>query len=347
MMMSKSTRRRSAHMPTNQDSLFRQWLMLRLVPRFPRKITVQALRQALRDEGYIVTDRTVQRDLIELSNIFPLTSDIREKPHGWSWQKDAKNFDLPGLTVNASLTLVLAEQHLSGLLPTSALEQLKPYFDAAHDRLDAEPQPRHRRSWLDKVRTVPPSQPLLAPEIDPIVHGVITEALLDEKQVQISYKKAGSSTPVEYRIHPLALVQRGAVIYLHVRIFDYPDARILALHRIRSATLLDESAVYPDDYQVDESIKAGTWGFGDGEAVKVTLLFQPGCGDHLYETPLATDQKIRALEDKRLEVTATLVITPQFRWWLLGFGAGVEVVAPKSLRSRFGDIAEGMASTYR
>lgn len=321
--------------------------MLRLVPRFPRKITVQALRQALRDEGYIVTDRTVQRDLIELSNIFPLTSDIREKPHGWSWQKDAKNFDLPGLTVNASLTLVLAEQHLSGLLPTSALEQLKPYFDAAHDRLDAEPQPRHRRSWLDKVRTVPPSQPLLAPEIDPIVHGVITEALLDEKQVQISYKKAGRSTPVEYRIHPLALVQRGAVIYLHVRIFDYPDARILALHRIRSATLLDESAVYPDDYQVDESIKAGTWGFGDGEAVKVTLLFQPGCGDHLYETPLATDQKIRALEDKRLEVTATLVITPQFRWWLLGFGAGVEVVAPKSLRSRFGDIAEGMASTYR
>jgi predicted DNA-binding transcriptional regulator YafY len=334
-------------MPTNQDSLYRQWLMLRLVPRFPQKITVQALRQSLRDESYIVTDRTVQRDLIELSNVFPLTADIRDKPHGWSWQKDAKNFDLPGLTVNASLTLVLAEQHLSGLLPTSALEQLKPYFDAARYRLNVEPQPHHRRSWLDKVRTVPSSQPLLAPEIDPLVHCVITEALLDEKQVQISYKKAGSNTPVEYRIHPLALVQRAAVIYLHVRISDYPDTRIVALHRIQSATLLDESAVYPADYKVDESIKAGTWGFGDGETAKVTLRFQPGCGDHLYETPLAADQQIKVLEDKRLEVTAKLVITPQFHWWLLGFGAGVEVVAPKSLRSTFAGIAEGMGNIYR
>jgi predicted DNA-binding transcriptional regulator YafY len=336
-------------MPTNQDSLFRQWLMLRLVPRFPLKITVKELKQALRDESYIVTNRTIQRDLTELSGKFPLTVDDRDKAHGygWSWQKDAKNFDLPGLTINASLTLVLAEQHLSGLLPTSALEQLKPYFAAAHSLLDTEPKPQHCRSWLDKVRTVPPSQPLLAPEIDPLVHDIITKALLHEMQVQISYKKAGSNTPVEYRIHPLALVQRAAVIYLHVRISDYPDTRILALHRIQSATLLDESAVYPADYKVDESIKAGTWGFGDGETAKVTLRFQPGCGDHLYETPLAADQQIKVLEDKRLEVTAKLVITPQFHWWLLGFGAGVEVVAPKSLRSTFAGIAEGMGNIYR
>jgi hypothetical protein len=40
------------------------------------------------------------------------------------------------------------------------------------------------------------------------------------------------------------------------------------------------------------------------------------------------------------------VMTPQFRWWLLGFAAGVEVVAPKSLRSAFIGIAVGMGNIY-
>jgi predicted DNA-binding transcriptional regulator YafY len=58
-------------MPKHQDSLFRQWHMLRLVPRYPQKVTAQALRQTLLGEGFEVTERTVQRDLIELSTVFP------------------------------------------------------------------------------------------------------------------------------------------------------------------------------------------------------------------------------------------------------------------------------------
>lgn len=333
-------------MPKHQDSLFRQWHMLRAVPRYPQKVTAQALRQTLYDQGFDVTERTVQRDLTELSDVFPLIADEREKPFGWSWQKDARNFDLPGLTLQESLTFVLAEQHLSGLLPSSILEQLQHYFGAAHRRLDGEPQPHHCRSWLDKVRTVPPTQPLLQPDIDPRVHDVISEALLHEKQVLVSYRRRGSELAVEYRIHPLALVQRDTVIYLHVRIRDYPDTRILALHRIQSATLTDDRVDYPENYQVDETIKAGVWGFGNGELAQVKLLFKKGCADHLHETRLSADQNISTRDDGCVEIVASLAITPQLTWWLLGFGDGVEVLAPKSLRNKFAAVAAGMARTY-
>jgi len=333
-------------MPKHQDSLFRQWHMLRLIPRFPRKISAQTLHQTLFDSGFEVTQRTVQRDLIELSTVFPLTNDAREKPFGWSWQQNVHNFDLPGLTLQASLMLVLAEQHLPDLLPTSVLEQLKHYFGAAHNRINSEPLPHRSRSWLDKVRTVPPSQPLLAPEIDPLVQDIISDALLHEKQVKISYKKPGKSTTNDYQIHPLALVQRATVIYLHARIFDSTDTRIFALHRMKAATLLDEDVVYPEGYQVDETIKAGIWGFGNGEIDKVKLVFKPGCGAHLYETKLAKDQQVLALEDKRLQVTATVAMTPQFYWWILGFGDGVEVVAPESLRNKVVATVQGMANIY-
>ena len=72
-------------MPKHQDSLFRQWHMLRLVPRFPQKKTAQTIHQTLLGDGFEVTERTVQRDLNELSCIFPLTVDDSEKPFGWSW----------------------------------------------------------------------------------------------------------------------------------------------------------------------------------------------------------------------------------------------------------------------
>lgn len=92
-------------MAKNQDALFRQWHMLRLMPRYPHKITVQDVRRHLEGEGFEITERSIQRDLNELSCSFPLCCDSREKPYGWSWQKDAESFDLPGLTIPEALTL--------------------------------------------------------------------------------------------------------------------------------------------------------------------------------------------------------------------------------------------------
>jgi predicted DNA-binding transcriptional regulator YafY len=333
-------------MPKNQDALFRQWHMLRRVPRYPQKITVQDIRRGLVESGFDITERSIQRDLNELSEVFPLLCDDREKPFGWSWQKDAASFDLPGLSVPEALTLVMAEQHLRDLLPAPMVDQLQPYFKSARKRLDVEPTPHRGRSWLDKVRSVPPTQPLLPPKIDEAVQHVISEALLYEKQVSIRYRKREKKTAVEYRIHPLALIQRGPMLYLYCRIFDYEDARMLAINRIQSAELLEDRAVYPKDFSIDRQADLGTWGFGSGETIKVELIFQAGYGDHLFETPLSKDQVIEALPDDELRVTATVADTPQLKWWLLGFGEGVEVVGPSALRDHIGATALELFRLY-
>lgn len=333
-------------MPTNQDTLIRQWHMLRMVPRYPHKATVQFIRGTLQGEGFEVTERTVQRDLNELSVVFPLTVDDREKPYGWSWQKDAASFNLPGLTIPESLTLTMAEQHLKPLLPVSMMEQLMPYFEAAHKRLDAEPKPHRGRSWLDKVRTVPPTQPLIPPKVFPDVQSIISQALLHEKQVEIQYRKRGEKKNITYRAHPLALVQRGPILYLYCRVFDYEDARILAMHRITAATLLEEAAIYPKGFSMDEKMEAGVWGFGDGGRITIDLLFESGYGDHLLESPLSKDQKVDELEEGKLKVIATVADTPQLRWWLMGFGEGVEVLAPAKLRLEMATTATFMYQKY-
>lgn len=334
-------------MPTNQDTLVRQWHMLRLVPRYPQKATVQSIHSALQAEGFETTQRTVQRDLNELSLVFPLMADDREKPYGWSWQKDAANFNLPGLTIPEALTMALAEQQLALLLPASMVHELQPHFDAAHKRLKAEPQPHRGRSWLDKVRIVPPTQPLLSPKIRPEVQTVITEALLHERQVDIEYRKRGESKNVVYRVHPLAMVQRGPMLYLYCRLFDYEDTRILAMNRVMAATLLDEAAVFPKDFSLNEKVEAGVWDFGGGGKCRIELVFDPERGDHLLETPLSKDQQAEELENGGLKVIATVADTPQLRWWLMAFGDCVEVIAPENLRAELFGTAQSMCDKYR
>lgn len=317
-------------MPSAQDTLLRHWHMLRLIPRYPAKVSVSELKNTLASQGFEVTARTLQRDLQEISHIFPLTVDEREKPFGWSWQRDARSFDLPGLTVAEALTWAMAEQHLKNLLPVSVMDLLQPHFNAAHHRLEGEPKPQNARAWLDKVRTVPASQPLLPPKIDELVHREISHALLHEKQAEVRYRKKGQTELSTYRIHPLGLVQRGPVIYLYCRLFDYEDARLLALHRIEAVTVLADDAIYPDDFDMDDKAARGIWDFGSGERIRIKLRFTAQAGEHLYETPLSDDQTIEETGDGYLIVTATVADTPQLKWWIAGFRESVSIISSET-----------------
>lgn len=76
------------------DALDRTLAMLRHIPRYPRRVDTVSLRDRLAGMGYVVSLRTIQRDLNKLSERFPLKSDD-SKPQGWWWAKDAGVLDIP------------------------------------------------------------------------------------------------------------------------------------------------------------------------------------------------------------------------------------------------------------
>ena len=91
--------------------------MLRMIPREPRKMSTTELREKLSDEGYDTTPRTIQRDLLTLSESFPLVCDDRSHPYGWSRAKHANTQSLPGMDTATALTFTLTEQYLSEMQP--------------------------------------------------------------------------------------------------------------------------------------------------------------------------------------------------------------------------------------
>lgn len=297
-------------MATNQLSLLRQWNMLRLIPRSPCKISVRDLCDKLRDADFPVTNRTVQRDLVELSAVFQLTVDDRERPFGWSWQRDASSFDLPGLSVPEALTLTLVEQHLRNQLPPSALNALQPHFQSAARILSSADGTVMSKAWLKKVRTIAPLQPLLPPVIDDCCQRTVYLALLQDQRLRLHYKKRDAAATTMYDVvHPLGIVQKGRLIYLVCMLSDYDDVRTLALHRIQQAHLIDEPVRKKPGFDLDNFIASGEFGFRTGEPIVLRATFQRAVGEHLFETPLSFDQVLEVAEDGTLALTATVPST--------------------------------------
>lgn len=334
-------------MTTNQHTLLRQWHMLHMIPRAPRKISAQAIRARLADAEFAVTERTIQRDLHELSQVFPLTVDDRDKPFGWSWQHDSPNFDLPGLSVPEALTLALVQQHLANALPPATLDALQPYFMSAGQALGAIDEDAKSNSWLGKVRTIAPMQRLMPPVVNDGCQRTVYDALMRDQQLKLSYKKRDAAAAVQYAsVHPLAIIQRGQIIYLVCMFSDYDDIRTLAMHRVVEAEMLYLPSRKKPGFSVDAYIESGSMGLCTGEPVQLRAVFARASGEHLFETALSKDQTLTSLADGRLELVATVPNTKELQWWLLGMGDGVEVLGPPALREQIGATIGKMAAAY-
>jgi predicted DNA-binding transcriptional regulator YafY len=331
----------------SNDTLARQWQLLRMLPRYPQKVTARDLQRRLADLGYDTTKRTVERDLLSLSEMFAIQQEDRERPYGWSWQKKAPILDVPGLTVPQALSFELIQRFLQPLLPHSILNELNPYFDVAARQLATLPKGHGVPAWSNKIRIVHPAQSLLPPKIDPAAQANVYEALLHNRRLRIVYRKRDAKGPVEYVIHPLAIVQRGPVTYLVCTLFDYEDVLLLALHRILSAVMLTEAAKYPPGFDLDAYIGAGAVDFGQGSRIRLEVLFEKHAAEHLAETPLSGDQKVTAVDGKRVRVTATVAETPQLLWWLLALGSSVEVIKPRRLRQSLAATIAAANRQYR
>ena len=72
-----------------------------------------------------------------------------------------------------------------------------------------------------------------------------------------------------------------------------------------------------------------------------------GVAQHLLETPLSQDQTLEMLDEGRVRITATVKDTGQLRWWLMGFGAQVEVIGPESVRQAIAGQISELATVYQ
>ena len=323
---------------TTRRTLARQWELLKLLPSRGTGKTAAELTQDLNAVGFKVSKRQVERDLWELYEAFHLECNETSLPYGWKWPQGA-GVDLPAVTLAEALSLTLVHDTLKPLLPPSLLAALQPRFDLARKKLDSLSPGNARASWLKKVATVLPSLPLQPAQLADEVVEAVHEGLLRERQLEVSYLGQDAKAPTPMRLHPLGLVNRGAVSYLVATAWDYEDVRLYAMHRIREATLTEEPARQPAGFELQAYIRQGALQFGGERTIRLKARASDELLRILAETPLSQDQVL-----KGHTLSATVRDTWQLTWWILSQGAGIEVLKPLTLRKQIaGKIAEAHA----
>ena len=331
-------------MRKSTDTLSRQWALLRAIPAYPHWLSTRELHQRTWDQGHEVSIRTIQRDLDFLSSPFPLLSEGRGKTLYWQWMPGSRGLEIPSMSQSTALVFQLSDHYLRQLLPSNVLGLLAPYLERASTAL----ADTKLSNWNEKVIHLEQGPQLTPPEVDDDIRDTIYKSLLEGRKLEVEYVPRYETDSNTYPINPLGIVLREGVFYVVCTIWEYTDIRQLAMHRIKSAKLLDEGARPIKGFDLKRYIhEESAFGYPESsKSIKLKVLFNEGAAFHLTERKLSEDQVLKKTSGGYFCLTATVKDTSELRWWLLSFGVGVEVLAPKALRKEFKGMAESMARMY-
>ena len=327
-------------MSKRPDSLETLQLTLELLKRIrkDRAVTASELCQKLidTDAKYTRKLRTIQRLLETLSDpdfkALDIERDESSKPYRYRWKESAKGITTGALSPQESLLLTLAEQQLGNLLPARLMKSMEGFFSQARGRLDDSENTQLEREWLNKVRVVSTSQPLLPPKVNAEVFEQVSNALYGNQWLDVQYKNAAGKKTTS-KVMPLGLAQQGPCMYLVCRYDGFDDERCLALHRLISAKASTLKFERPKEFNLKQFDDDGRFGYGDGTKIKLSFRIEKAAGLHVVECPLSADQKVVELGDV-YHITATVVDSDMLDWWLRGFGDGVDGIAKQQVNER-------------
>ncbi len=311
------------------NSLYRQWQILSRLST-GKWMGTRELQETLEREGIDISLRTIQRDLNQISQRFPIESN-KTVPQGWRWRSDAPIQSLPHMTSSQAVTFMMVEEHLKHLLPPSLIEEMNPWFDLARRSLSTQ---NNVRQWINRVRIVPGNQPLIPPVVEKFAQQAIYEGLLQDKQIECVYRSRGPQGEERtYILNPLALVQKGSIIYLICTRHDKTEVQTFALHRFKSATVLDTRALHPVNFDIDAYIDSGALGFRvdfdkPTEHVDLELIMNEADALYFTESQLSKEQTIVKISDDLYKVSASVPFTSQLVWWLRSFGKKIIRIEP-------------------
>lgn len=130
--------------------------------------------------------------------------------------------------------------------------------------MDEHGRNQPEREWLNKVRVVSTSQPLLPPKVHSHAFEQVSNALYGNQWLDVTYRNAAGKQATS-RVMPLGLAQQGPRMYLVCRFDGYGNERCLALHRMISASASSLTFDRPKDFDLKQFDDNGRFGYGDEE----------------------------------------------------------------------------------
>lgn len=334
------------------------WDVLELLQRDGGWVPARILYDWLRPKyGYSpAAAKTMQRGLQRLFEAGLIYGRGQGSARCWRTNPDKTPAKAEVKSVELAVALLQLEQFATHQLPPEALKIMREHCDRSRELLNSHPSfPRYieGRAWLGKAAIIDSGYPLVPPTHDEGIMRTLTDALYRGQKLHLRYRNGALATeePVAYQISPLALVERGSVLYLVSGRLSRRSGRFARyLHRIDRiisvAATADPADIDPE-FDLEQFLRhEHTLLFFPEAPQRVTLkVRERGFRSRLRHYRLSTDQIIKDSADG-FELTATVRPSLTFKQFLLGLAPDVMLVKPVKLRRELQSILESAAASY-
>ena len=284
-----------------------------------------------------VSKRAIQRDLklIESEDIFPLW---HEHGHCGIVQKRY----LPPIHFEPSQALNI---FMAARLMASYAHRDDPDIRAIFTKLNCVMQPPLKEqinetiSWM---KTLPQNQKVVT------TLNQLADAWTSGLRVVIRYQSAEATAPAlrtidPYFIQPAVPGHSAYVIgYCHER----KDVRTFKIERISSVQITDEHFDIKEDFAADKYLSSA-WGIMVGdEIIHVKMKVSKEMVRFMKEIVWHPSQNIVIQKDGSALMTVDVSHTAELMTWIMGWGDGLEVLEPASLRKEIQTKASSIVKIY-
>lgn len=300
---------------------------------------------------------TIRRALeqLELQGYVGKSGEARAR----KWWKTGKPRAANGVARRPPLELAIAlltlQRHAPNHLPSHVTGLLTEYFTGAEKVLQespVDPTLVDARAWATKTVRIDAGYPFVSPPVESGILNEIRRALYATKVLSVSYRNSRLETaaPASYEVVPLALVERGPVLYVVASRRSSSTGAFrryqLRLDRFVDATCTDVPGEPDPAFDLDAYVRHNQFfSFFPQEPIRIALRVREDVGlrDRFREQRLSDDQCIEE-EAGGFRLSATVIPSVELRNLLMERAARVEVLAPAELRA---EIAQGLRQACR
>ena len=305
--------------------VIRQWQILREIESRRTGVTIHELAQLTG-----VSTRTIRRDLQALQEAGFSVFDEGEENETKKWRLGGSAFRSveEGLTVADVAALYLSRAMVEGLSGWPLENELRETFAKIERALN--PRMREFLSTLPQVisaKSGPRSSGPSARMVD--ITRRLFDATRERRVVEMRYFSAASNRAKTYDVEPYRLTLAQGGVYLVGWVPQYEEFRTFAAERIEKLSVTTET--FKKTRELPKDLFGSSLGVFWGEPERVVVEFDARLAPFVRARAWHDSQQLEDLADGRVRLTLHVSNDWALRSWLMGFGAGLQVVEPRHL----------------
>ncbi len=173
----------------------------------------------------------------------------------------------------------------------------------------------------------------------------VNDAALNRRTVEMVYYTMSRRKETRRRVDPYRVWFFNGTFYLIGKCHLRGEVRIFALDRIRLLHQTKDTFEVPEDFDLEDFLRPSL-GVFRGEPERVRIRFSPEVAGYVKEKVWHPSQALHPQPDGSLLFEAELPVTEEVRAWVMGWGAGAQVLEPTSLQDLIRSEAEAILAGY-